>query len=37
MANLERLQRTWDCPQCRRYRWMALVLIVAASFALMLL
>jgi len=37
MADLERLQRAWDCPQCRRYRWIALALIVAASCALILL
>lgn len=37
MAALERLPRTWDCQPCRRYRWIALALIVAAGCALMLL
>jgi len=37
MANPERLRRTSDCPQCRRYRRIALALIVAAGCALMLL
>jgi hypothetical protein len=37
MADLERLPRTWDCPACRRYRRIALALIVAAGCALMLL
>jgi hypothetical protein len=37
MANPEGLQRTSDCPQCRRYRRIALALIVAAGCALMLL
>jgi hypothetical protein len=37
MANLGRLQRAWDCPQCRCYRRIALVLMIAAGCALMLL
>jgi hypothetical protein len=37
MANPERLRGTWDCAQCRRYRRIALALIVAAGCALMLL
>jgi len=37
MTNLGRLQRTGECPQCRRYRRIALALIVAAGCALMLL
>src|SRR5262249_12271942 len=36
MTNLGRLQRTWECPQCRRYRRIALAVSVAAGCALVL-
>jgi hypothetical protein len=37
MADLGTLQTAWACPQCRRYRRVAIVLMVAAACSLILL
>jgi len=37
MTDLGTLQAAWACAQCRRYRRVALALIVAAACSLVLL
>jgi hypothetical protein len=37
MTDLGTLQAAWACPQCRLYRRIALVLLVAAACSLILL
>jgi hypothetical protein len=37
MADLGTLRAAWACPQCRRYRRVALALLVAAACSLILL
>jgi hypothetical protein len=37
MANLGRLQAAWNCPECRFYRRMAIISIIALGCALILL
>ena len=37
MSNLGTLQTAWACPECRRYRRLALAFMVAAACAFLLL
>jgi hypothetical protein len=37
MIDLGTLQTAWACAECRRYRRLALILVVAATCALILL
>jgi hypothetical protein len=37
MIDLGTLQTAWACAECRRYRRLALILVVAATCALFLL
>jgi hypothetical protein len=37
MADMRTLQAAWACPQCRRYRRIALAMLVAAACSLVLL